>query len=173
MDGPIFGLPKAVTIGPKSTLFANIYAKNGTLWLTGASNATGAFLGKDVIIGGSTQVNLRTAFTGLQKSAAADEFAPGPDVPVSFSLDQNYPNPFNPSTTISYRLADQRDVTLTVFNILGQVVKSLVHDVQPSGSYTVRWDGTNDRGTPVSSGMYIYRLRAGSFVQSKKMMLLK
>jgi len=92
---------------------------------------------------------------------------------VSFSLDQNYPNPFNPSTTISYRLADQRDVTLTVFNILGQVVKSLVHDVQPSGSYTVRWDGTNDRGTPVSSGMYIYRLRAGSFVQSKKMMLLK
>ncbi len=172
-DGPILGLPKAVTIGPKSTVFANIYAKNGTLWLTGASIATGAFLAKDVIVGGATQVNLSTAFSGLRKESDDGEFAPGPEIPVMYALEQNYPNPFNPTTTITYRLPEQREVTLTVYNILGQVVKSLVQDVQAAGSYAIRWDGTNDHGTGVSSGMYIYRLRAGNFVQSRKMMMLR
>jgi hypothetical protein len=172
-DGPILGLPKAVTIGPKSTLVANIYAKNGTLWITGASIATGAFLGKDVIIGGATQVNLATAFSGLKKESDGGEFAPGAEIPATYALEQNYPNPFNPTTTITYRLPEQRDVTLVVYNILGQVVKSLVQNVQPAGNYAVRWDGTNDRGTGVSSGMYIYRLKAGNFVQSKKMMMLR
>jgi hypothetical protein len=172
-DGPILGLPKAATIGPKSAIVANIYAKNGTLWLTGASIATGAFLGKDVIIGGATQVNLATAFSGLKKESDGGEFAPGPEIPVTYALEQNYPNPFNPTTTITYQLPEQRDVTLTVYNILGQVVKSLVQNVQAAGIYAIRWDGTNDHGTGVSSGMYIYRLKAGNFVQSRKMMMLR
>ena len=60
-----------------------------------------------------------------------------------------------------------------MYNILGQAVKSLVRNVQAAGSYDVRWDGTNDRGAAVSSGVYIYRLKAGSFVQSRKMMMLR
>jgi hypothetical protein len=163
-----------VTIGPKSTVYANIYAKNGTLWLTAASTATGAFLAKDIIVGGQTQVNLRTAFAGvLHKNADGGEVAAAPDVPATFALEQNYPNPFNPTTTITYKLPEQREVTLIVYNILGQVVKSLVQNVQPAGSYDVRWDGTNDHGMGVSSGVYIYRLKAGSFVQSRKMMMLR
>jgi flagellar hook assembly protein FlgD len=94
-------------------------------------------------------------------------------MPVTYALEQNYPNPFNPTTTITYQLPEQRDVTLVVYNILGQVVKSLVQNVQSSGTYAVRWDGTNDHGTGVSSGVYIYRLKAGNFVQSRKMMMLR
>jgi len=119
-------------------------------------------------------VNLRTAFAGvLRKNSDGEEAAATPDVPATFALDQNYPNPFNPATTITYKLPEQRDVTLVVLQHTGQVVKSLVQNAQPAGSYEVRWDGTNDHGMGVSSGVYIYRLKAGDFVQSRKMMMLR
>ncbi len=94
-------------------------------------------------------------------------------VPTSFALEQNYPNPFNPSTSISYHLPEQRTVILTVYNSLGQEITTLVNDVQPAGRYSVQWNGTTQAGAPVSSGVYLYRLNAGSFVEMKKMMFLK
>jgi len=90
------------------------------------------------------------------------------EVPATVGLAQNYPNPFNPSTTISYHLAAAGDVTLRVYDLLGRDVATLVDRPQPAGRYHVTFDG---RG--LASGVYIYRLKAGSFVEQKRMVLLK
>ena len=94
--------------------------------------------------------------------------------PEVFSLVDNYPNPFNPATTIRYALPQAADVELTVYNVVGQPVRTLVAESQSAGRYVVEWDATDDRGYSVSSGMYFYRLQAGdAFLQVKKMLLLK
>ena len=95
------------------------------------------------------------------------------EIPSEFSLSQNYPNPFNPTTNIKYAIAQDARVSLVVYNILGQAVRTLVNAEQESGYYTVRWDGTNDFGSKVSSGIYIYRISAGNFTSTVKMNLLK
>ncbi len=97
----------------------------------------------------------------------------GSQVPVEFSLEQNYPNPFNPTTTIKYGLKEQVKVSLKIYNILGQVVKTLVSGNQTAGYKQVVWDGTNEFGAKVASGVYIYRIEAGNFVKSQKMILMK
>ncbi len=94
-------------------------------------------------------------------------------VPAKFDLSQNYPNPFNPVTTINYSLAENSDVTLTIFNTLGEVVNVLVNESQTAGSYNVTWNGLSSAGTKVASGMYFYQIQAGNFNQVKKMMLSK
>ncbi len=94
--------------------------------------------------------------------------------PAVFSLAANYPNPFNPQTTIQYALPQAADVGLTVYNVLGQPIRTLVAEHQAAGRYAVEWDATNDSGHSVSSGMYFYRLQAGGdFLDIKKMLLLK
>ena len=95
--------------------------------------------------------------------------------PEVYALENNYPNPFNPETTLKYQLPDANEVTLEVFNMLGQVVRTLVdREFQNAGRYTYRWDATNDGGQPLSSGIYFYRVTAGGEFQShKKMLLLK
>jgi photosystem II stability/assembly factor-like uncharacterized protein len=96
-----------------------------------------------------------------------------PIVPLAYSLDQNFPNPFNPSTKIRYALGHSSHVELDILNVLGQKVKTLVRDDQRIGSYTMEWDGTNDRNAKVSSGIYFYRIRTEEFSATKKMVLLK
>ena len=94
--------------------------------------------------------------------------------PEAFALANNYPNPFNPATTIKYALPQAADVELTVYNVVGQVVRTLVAEHQSAGRYVVEWDATNDNGHSLSSGMYFYRLEAGGeFHEVKKMLLLK
>ena len=95
-------------------------------------------------------------------------------LPTSFSLTDNFPNPFNPTTTIQYALPQAVDVELTVYNVVGQVVRTLVAEHQSAGRYAVEWDATDDNGHSLSSGMYFYRLQAGGeFREVKKMLLLK
>ncbi|MCB0299353.1 MAG: T9SS type A sorting domain-containing protein, partial [Calditrichaeota bacterium] len=94
-------------------------------------------------------------------------------IPGSYELAQNYPNPFNPTTTISYQLPENSAVKLQIYNTLGQIVATLVSGNQQAGSYTVSWDGTSQSGEKVASGVYVYRLQAGAFSQTRKMMLLK
>jgi hypothetical protein len=94
-------------------------------------------------------------------------------VPRDFSLSQNYPNPFNPTTTLRYNIAATGKVTMKVYNILGQEVRTLVNAVKEPGYYEVMWDGRSDRGAEVSSGMYFYRMEAGKFTQTKRMLFVK
>jgi hypothetical protein len=92
--------------------------------------------------------------------------------PAAFALSQNYPNPFNPSTVISYQLAVNSQVTLKVYNMLGQEVATLVNGPQEAGVYTVSFN--TSKGTlGLSSGVYVYRLQAGSFISTKKLVLMK
>ncbi len=92
---------------------------------------------------------------------------------LTYKLEANYPNPFNPTTTIKYTIKDRANVSLTIYNTLGEKVKTLVNDSQAPNNYTVTWNGTNDKGARVASGVYIYRLTAGDFVASQKMILMK
>ncbi|MGH1365554.1 MAG: FlgD immunoglobulin-like domain containing protein [Calditrichia bacterium] len=96
-----------------------------------------------------------------------------PLLPVDYSLAQNYPNPFNPETVIRYRLNQQTEVSLQVYNLLGQMVKTLVAGSQDVGEHSVRWDGRDSNGYPVSSGVYLYRLTADEFTATRKMMLVR
>lgn len=90
------------------------------------------------------------------------------NIPPVFNMSQNYPNPFNPTTIIQYGLPTKSHVTLTIFNALGQQVATLVNGVQEVGYHEVKFDGSS-----MSSGMYFYRLQAGSFVQTRKLLLLR
>jgi len=95
-------------------------------------------------------------------------------LPEVFALYQNYPNPFNPQTTIKYQLSQTSQVTLKIFNILGQEVRTLVNKQQPAGTYSVQWDGKDNLGRQASSGIYIFQINAGdAFKISKRMLLLK
>ncbi|MFL3026955.1 MAG: DUF4397 domain-containing protein [Candidatus Neomarinimicrobiota bacterium] len=93
--------------------------------------------------------------------------------PKMFSLNQNYPNPFNPSTKISYNLPQNDMVTISIYDLMGRSVKTLVSSNQAAGYHSVRWDATNDIGEPVSAGMYVYMVQTSNFSQSKKMIFLK
>jgi len=93
--------------------------------------------------------------------------------PSNYELFQNYPNPFNPTTTIQFQVPEAGDVSIVIYDMLGQVVKELFADNVQAGNYSVDWNGVNNAGLKMSSGSYIYRMTAGEFVQSKEMILLK
>ena len=94
-------------------------------------------------------------------------------LPDTFSIAQNYPNPFNPETTIPYALPQSVHVNLVIYNVLGQQIRTLVNEIKPAGYHRVVWDNKDDFGKSVSSGIYLYRIVAGDFVERKKMLLLK
>lgn len=100
-------------------------------------------------------------------------------VPGAFALGQNYPNPFNPSTTIGFTLGAQSDVRLTVYNLIGQEMTTLVNGVMPAGSHSIAWSGLDAGGRGLSSGVYLYRLKAVPvsggelFNEMRKMVLMK
>ena len=102
-------------------------------------------------------------------------------LPQAYTLDQNHPNPFNPATEISYAIPGSVDgttvsstrVSLQIFDIRGRVVRALVNARQAPGRYTARWDGRNDQGVSVSSGVYFYRLTTDHFNRTRKMMMVK
>jgi hypothetical protein len=116
------------------------------------------------------------AGSGSQDSAQARFYADntgaaeftGSGLPTATQLLPNYPNPFNPSTTIEYVLGLRSPVSIKIYDVLGREVATLVDEVKQPGVYTVRWDASKQ-----SSGVYIYRLQAGEFVQTKKMIVLR
>ncbi|MFQ6092411.1 MAG: FlgD immunoglobulin-like domain containing protein [bacterium] len=100
----------------------------------------------------------------------------GKPVPTRYNLAQNYPNPFNPETSIQYSVVSDQSpphITLKIYNILGEEVRTLVDELKDAGYYTVTWDGKDSGGLGVASGVYFYRLTAGDFTSTKRMVLLK
>jgi hypothetical protein len=95
------------------------------------------------------------------------------NVPVKFALSQNYPNPFNPTTNIQFNIAKSENVKLVVFNILGQKIATLVNGEMKAGTYTATWNGKDEFGNSVASGIYFYRFESQSFNSTKKMILMK
>jgi len=93
--------------------------------------------------------------------------------PSEYTLFQNYPNPFNPSTTVQFQVPKVSDVSIIIYDMLGQEVKALFTENVQAGNYSVEWNGVNNAGLKMSSGSYIYRMTAGDFVESKEMILLK
>jgi len=94
--------------------------------------------------------------------------------PESFALFQNYPNPFNPTTTISFQVPDDRSrIRVVIFNLLGQQVRTLEDGVRDAGVHKMVWDGRNDAGVAQPSGVYLCQLRSGSFVQTRKLTMMK
>jgi hypothetical protein len=118
-----------------------------------------------------------TTYAGGYSDEAVSEPSPASGVaaakPLTYHLSQNVPNPFNPTTTIRFSLAEPGRVNLVIYDVGGRRVRELLAGRRDANVYTVTWDGTNDRGERVSSGVYFYRLTAGSFRQTKKMVLLK
>ena len=100
-------------------------------------------------------------------------FNDDPELPFTYELNQNYPNPFNPGTTIEFSLETKTNVEISIFNILGQKVITLINKEMPAGAHEVYWDGIDRNGQQVSSGLYFYRITTDKFVKSKKMVVLK
>lgn len=93
--------------------------------------------------------------------------------PTKFSLSQNYPNPFNPTTHIQYALPKACNVTLKIYNLRGELVRTLVNEFQSASHHQVAWNGLNDNGQKVAAGLYIYQIKAANFTQSMRLLLLK
>ena len=107
-------------------------------------------------------------FFQLRKGIAISEL-----LPEKFTLFQNFPNPFNPSTTVRFSVPEQSPVKITIFNLLGQKIITLVDKVYEPGYHTVVWTGTDRQNQPVASGIFFYKFSAGDEVEIKKMVLLK
>ena len=121
--------------------------------------------GKNELLLGSIVVNV-SEVTGVTGTTSAG-------VVFEYSLLNNYPNPFNPETTIGFAVQKPGRVEVHIFNQLGQKVRTLVDENKLPGEYTIKWDGNNDAGMQVAAGTYFYQLKAGDFVSSKKMLLLR
>jgi len=96
-----------------------------------------------------------------------------PTVPMAFDLGQNYPNPFNPTTTIKYQLPEKANVKIVIYNMLGQAVRTVVDKSVETGYHVVKWDGLNETGSRVATGIYFYRMETEKFIKTQKMILMK
>ena len=192
MNGFTSGSASAMTIDPSNNIFVGTRS-NGT----GSDWGSGVFRTTD---GGATWMNFSygigsdswptvqalgmspagyllvgTQDQGMYRSSSIIGLnnSPGPTIPQSFSLEQNFPNPFNPSTQIRFSLPVDADVRITVYNLLGQRVATALETSLDAGIHAATWSGQNDFGVAVATGVYFYRIEAGSFVQTKKMLLIR
>ncbi|HKW13619.1 MAG TPA: PA domain-containing protein [Candidatus Krumholzibacteria bacterium] len=157
--------------------FVNVYRANGrgddfrTLTTVNApENGKFSFVDNSVVAGGAYRYKIGVIEGDNEYlSPVADVRLPG----AKITLDQNVPNPFNPETTIRFSLPSSERVTLNVYSASGALVRTLVDGVQATGSHSFTWNGVDNRGNAVSSGVYFYRLTAGKFNDTRKMVLLK
>ena len=145
------------------TIHFQIAEKNqedGQLWLLTANN------GNVYELEGSGEIVINGSVSGFMLTKAET-------IPARFSLAQNYPNPFNPVTSIGYNLPEEMNVTISVYNLIGQKIVDLVSGVQQKGHHEVVWDSKDAHSNLVSSGVYFYSITAGDHTALKKMVLMK
>ena len=140
----------------------NSYTDSGLEWDTEYFYRVAAFIGYWTDY--SNVVSVTLEFVGISDGAW---------VPETYAVHQNYPNPFNPVTTLRYDLPEDGLVNITVYDMMGRAVKTLVNEHQTAGYRSTHWNATNDAGSPLSAGMYLYTIQAGDFRQTRKMVLLK
>ena len=146
----------------------------GRAYITGWTNSENFPIGETTVDGtfngGESDVFVLVLNTGFMTGIKNENNI----TPSEFELFQNYPNPFNPATTIRTGLHKSAVITINIYNVLGQKVKTITeNEYKNLGFYTYRWDGINDSGIKCSSGIYIYTLKAGNFIASRKMILLR
>ncbi|MBN2414821.1 T9SS type A sorting domain-containing protein [bacterium] len=197
ISGNLEEYPSGAGNGPSCRWAEIVHSESGTVYFMGTSTglySTSALNGQSTVwaqegasVIGSVVVDMidsresdgvvviGTHGKGVFKAAVTTEVeeAEQPAVPGSVVLRGNYPNPFNPVTKITYELNHPAAVTLVVYDLKGRSVKTLVDGTAESGSHTVTWNGTDDTGRPVSSGVYIYRLEAGGIVRTGRCTLVK
>lgn len=166
-EGPsrrVSGLPQPVSPGAQQSFTVYGLRPNTTYWI-------GLKIGDEVPNWSDTSniLSVTTNVSLIVSVADPDETVR----PFKFRLNQNYPNPFNPATTISYEIGQSRRVRIDIFNILGQVVNQLVDQHMPAGRHQATWNGRDKSGRQAVSGIYFYRIRAGDFIQTRKMVLLR
>jgi hypothetical protein len=169
-----------------SVVGKNISAGVAKLIYTSAGKTKGNFIPAEVIF--NVKGNPNSNIIKSTYSINGGVFKPGPDygqlningveeveniIPDKFVVEQNYPNPFNPTTTIRYSLPVDGFVTVKIFDILGKNINTLLNKELKAGSYSTHWNGDNNFGSKVSSGIYFYQVRAGSNVVTKKMVMIK
>lgn len=115
----------------------------------------------------------RTMHGPISVTPQAEIVAETQTLPAEFGLSQNAPNPFNPQTMMAYQLPEASEVRLTIYNMAGQRIRTLVEATKEAGSYQVVWNGADEAGKPVAGGMYLYELLAGDFVQTRRMVLIR
>ncbi|MBN1213128.1 MAG: SBBP repeat-containing protein [candidate division Zixibacteria bacterium] len=147
--------------GLGGTSYALTCDNAGHVYVTGASQAP------------SQTENTDICTIKLTKIISAVDEKISDQLPNGYTLEQNYPNPFNPTTFIEYTVPRRMHVTLTIYNLLGQEINTLVDEMKSYGTYRATWDGTDNAGRKVASGIYFYKLQSEDGIQSKKMIMLK
>ena len=164
--------------------FTGGFDQGATYWVNDLYNGTSSqVMGSDLA---SFSVNLSSYSSAIYTISTEEEMVILPplppivsvedelaSVPNSYRLEQNYPNPFNPATTIRYSVVKSDNVAIKIYDVLGREVKTLVNEFKENGNFQVTWNGENNFGYKVNSGIYFYRIETGLFVETKKMILLK
>lgn len=169
-----------IAVAPQLTPSIRLFAPSGKM-IASDVDANFALIPNIVIPSGGQYVIIASDDLGDETGAyflvllrsVTDVNENGNTVPTDFSVEQNHPNPFNPQTTIGYSLPRSAAVTIDIYNLLGERIRALVSQTMPPGKHGVVWDGRDDDGGEVSSGVYFYRLRADDFSATKKMLLLR
>lgn len=174
-------LSYALTENP-SVSWLNVMPNSGTLTsgqsdqLNASLDAAGLSPGSystQIVVSGNDPNNAQQNIAVNLEVVQVTDIGNQNGLPETFALNPNYPNPFNPITTISYQVPRQSEVRIEIYTTLGQKVRTLLNDQKEPGAYEAIWNGRSDGGAQVSSGVYLYRMIAGNFVQTRKMVLMK
>lgn len=170
----------AVTLGREAYLLGSFNAPNAIVTLVKNSQLRGSLCAKEIIVSNDCLFLHHDSPGSLPGPGNLPKFSGDEEVSSDqltvisdYVLEQNYPNPFNPSTTITFALPEAREVTLSIFNTNGQLVKRLIAGAMNAGQHSFTWDATNERGERVASGVYLYVIKAGEFTAQRKLILMK
>jgi photosystem II stability/assembly factor-like uncharacterized protein len=151
-DGNSWSAQDRITINDLNSVHLVLQGGNLAAWAVGASGTILKAIDQTVEVEAPKQIS---------------------SIPETFALHANFPNPFNPSTAIKYDLSQQVEVQLVIFDLTGRHVRTLVNQTQQAGRYVIIWDGRNEQGEALATGLYIYQLRAGNYMHARRMALVR